>query len=277
MQQAWQKTVYLYNHFLNTACFARAASLAFTTILAIVPLMVISFSVISLFPSSETLQYEIQNFIFSNFVASSGKIIQEYLSLFVARVHELSLFSTIFLMVTAITMLFSIESCLNAIWGVQNQRFWVRAIIFYLLILLIAPILITFSLVLTFFFTGLLHHSIQLLSLPAEVMIKMFPMILSFIGYLLIYKMMPNCYVPWRIAVLSAVISAGLFEFSKSIFGWYLKAFPTYKIIYGAIAAFPIFLIWVYICWLIFVIGAVIGFGFSEREKKLEQVISALK
>ncbi len=248
-----------YFHFTHAECFARAGSLSFTTFLALVPLMVLSVNVLALFPISHVFQSRIQDFIFSNFIVSSGNVVLNYLKIFVERVRELSGISIAFLMVTAVSMLFSIETSLNAIWKCPRHRFWLKAIGLYIFILLITPLLITLSLALTFLVENLMDD-IWHLPISIGFLFKGTPILMSFLGYLLVYKIMPNCMVPWKSAFLSALFSAVLFESAKIGFTWYLKLFPTYQIIYGAIAALPIFLMWIYICWVIFLMGGVIGY-----------------
>lgn len=255
--------IFLYKHFLATSCLTRASALAFTTILSLVPLMVVAVSILSLLPISQILQQHIQEFIFSNFIVSSGHVILSYLEMFVKRVHELSLLSVLFLMVTAVSMLFSIEGSLNAIWCIDDYRTWYRAIVFYFLILMLGPLLIVLSLIFSFFIIAVVGNTI---SQPlTSLFVDSLPLLLSFCGYLIMYKVMPYCYVPWRSAVIGAIFSAISFEIAKVIFAWYIAAFPTYTIIYGAVAAFPIFLIWVYICWLIFLLGAAISYTVRNK------------
>jgi len=242
-------------YFLDTECFTRASALAFTTVLALVPLMVVALSIFSFLPISQNIQLQIQAFIFSNFVATSSQTILHYLQLFVAHAHQLSWISLCFLMVTALSMLFSLESSLNVIWHVKTPRHIIKALFFYLMILIITPIFLALSITSSF----IVSHRIDLLFNASFSIKKWLPFTFSFIAYLLVYKILPHCHVPWKSAGLSALLSATLFEAAKFGFSWYLMLFPTYTIIYGAIAAFPIFVIWVYICWVIFFLGACAG------------------
>ena len=129
--------MYVYQHFMKTNCFTRAASLSFTTILALVPLMLVAAYVFSFFSVSAVFQQKIQTFIFSNFVASSGSTIAFYLNSFLMRTHILSTLSSIFLVFTAFSILFSIEESLNVIWEIPFNRKWYLAILFNLFILII--------------------------------------------------------------------------------------------------------------------------------------------
>jgi membrane protein len=251
--------LFSYKHFMNNLCLTRAGSLAFTTIISIVPLMVIGLSVISIFPISQILESRIQNFIFSNFLVSSATVILNYVELFVNRVHMLSLISLVFVTGTAVSIMLSVTASLNAIWRVKKLRHWYHAIFFYSLILFLTPLLITASLLLSFYISYVMHrlwHG----HLFADLFIAILPIFISYLGFLWIYKVMPNCYIPWRFANIGALVAAVLFELAKIIFSWYIRAFPTYQAVYGAISALPILLIWIYICWLIFLVGGLISY-----------------
>ena len=75
----------------------------------------------------------------------------------------------------------------------------------------------------------------------------------------LIYALVPVRRVPWRAAVAGGVLAALAFDLAKSGFAFYIKHVPTYQIIYGAIAALPLFLIWIYLSWMILLVGAAIS------------------
>jgi membrane protein len=250
--------LFSYQHFMKTCCLTRAGSLAFTTIIAIVPLMVVGLSVIAFLPISQLVQTHIQNFIFSNFLVSSANVILDYVDLFVARVHMLSLVSFIFLIVTSASILLSVESSLNAIWRVNVLRSWYRATFFYLLILLLGPLLIALSLLLSFSIFHLMSGKLT------NLFIMSVPIFMSYFGFLLTYKIMPNCFVSWRSANIGAVVAAILFELAKIIFSLYIRIFPTYQLVYGAVSAFPILLIWIYICWTIFLFGALMSYAMKN-------------
>lgn len=239
----------------------RSGSLAFTTILAIVPLMVVFMSILSLSSYSKVFIAKIQDFIFSNFLVSSGHVVSHYVQIFVSHVRDLSWYSTIFLMVTAVSMLFSVESSLNAIWEVDAPRFWIRAVFYYMFILICVPVALLLSFSLTLLLSDRLHDVMPHL-FHQESLMFFLPILVSFVAYFMIYKIMPHCHVPYRSAVISAILAAILFECAKTLFTWYIKLFPTYQIIYGAIAAVPIFFIWVYICWVIFLLSAIVGRAF---------------
>lgn len=252
--------LFLYRHFLDSDICTRAGSLAFTTIIAIVPILVLGLSILSLLPISDVVRMNMQNFIFSNFLVNSAQVIFNYVEIFVARAHLLSVVSFAFLMATAFSMLFSIESSLNAIWHEPKLRSWYHMTGLYLLILLLGPLLLTSSLLASFAintYLSKLWHS------HSSWFVMIIPIVLSYLGFALIYKILPGCFVPWRSANIGALTAAVLFESAKIIFAWYLNAFPTYKVVYGAVSVLPILLIWIYICWIIFLLGALVSYAIS--------------
>ncbi|MCD6047950.1 MAG: rane protein rbn [Gammaproteobacteria bacterium] len=249
---------FIYQHFLQAEALTRAAALAFTTTLAVVPLMVVLISVLSLLPYSKVFVTQIQDFILSNFVASASHTVLTHLKVFISRAQTMSWYSILFLMVTAVSMLFSIENALNVIWQVSAPRYWLRAALYYLFILICVPVLLLASFSLSFLFSDVLHGLAPKI-FHERSFLNLLPVLASFVAYFIIYKIIPHCHVPYRCAAASALLAAILFESAKHLFALYLKLFPTYQIIYGAIAAVPIFLIWVYICWVIFLLCATVG------------------
>ncbi len=237
--------------------FTRAGALTFTTILALVPLLVAIAAIFSVLPIAVSWQVTLQHFLFSHFVVSSGQTIQRYLAFFVARAWQLSSVSLGFLALNTFGLLFSIEQSLNAIWGV-GARTWYRALGLYLVILGIIPALLILSLGLSF----LASHARWLtqLALPLHKIPMVWPLSLSFIAYAVLFKMMPHTYVSKASAVVSALIAAWLFEGLKHGFNCYVLLFSNYERIYGAVAAVPLFFLWLYCCWVILLSAGVCGY-----------------
>ena len=112
----------LYDRFFEDGCTYRSAALTYTTLLSLVPLMTVSFAIFSAFPVFSHISIQIQNFIFSHFIATSGEVIQGYLQNFVAQTKNLSAIGSGFLVVTAILMMFNMEQAFNAVWKVGSRR-----------------------------------------------------------------------------------------------------------------------------------------------------------
>jgi membrane protein len=242
--------------------FTHASSLTFSTILAIVPLMVVTATLFSLLALTSDVQLAIQNYIFNNFVVSVSHTIQTYLQTFERRAWQLSWWGIGFLMLNVVSILFSLARGINDIWQVSS-RTYLKALGLYFVIVLICPLCVAAS------FAGSLCIAsidyfiwLRSFSLPFTFLL---PLVLSFVGFTLAFKIMPNCKVSWQASAIGGVTAMFLFECAKTIFTWYVKSFPTYERIYGVLAALPLFFLWLYFCWLIFFVGALIAYFWQTR------------
>lgn len=259
--------------FNSDGCFYRAAALTLTSLLSIVPLLAVSLSVLAAFPEFKPFGVQIQNFIFNNFVATSGKIIQKYLQEFALHAAQLSVIGLLFLLITAILMLYNIEQAFNVIWRVNRTRHGVTALLSYWAILTLAPILIAIGFAFSSYFfslpvissiTGFLNHD--------KLFFVTMPFLFTVAAFTLLYQVVPNCQVGFRYAFAGGLVAAILFEFAKHGFAIYFTLFPTYELLYGTLAAVPIFFLWIYFSWLIVLFGAEIShslmFGNHYSEEK---------
>ncbi len=256
--------------------FRVAAALSFSSVLALVPLLTVVFSALSLFPIFETWSGAIQNFIYGNFVPQLGDQIQGYLQEFSANAGQLTLWGLVFLIVTSLTLLATIEDAFNEIWQVKSGRHLGQRILVYWTMLTLGPILIAVSLSLSsyLFSLSVLQEQNVVLSLKAQ-LLSALPFLLELLAFVLFYYSVPNCDVRFKYAVIGGLIAALLFELSKYGFGQYLVHFNSYQRIYGALAVLPVFLIWIYLSWLVVLIGAYITAALGELRKTDDQDTSA--
>jgi membrane protein len=243
----------LFQNFIHNNCAGRAASLAYTSLLSLVPLAAVSLSIFSFFPTYKHFSIRIQNFIFSNFIPSSGNIIQDHIQTFVEHTTNLSIVGSIFLIITAVLMIFNMEIAFNTIWNVQQHRKRIYGFLLYWAMLLLSPILLSTILILMPY----LHLISSFLPLLASVIIFSF-----------FYISIPNCHVPVIPGLSAGFIAGILFELAKKGFALYLYYFPTYNLYYGALAIIPIFLTWLYIVWLIILFGAEISYALSHPSRR---------
>ncbi|MBL4647761.1 MAG: YihY family inner membrane protein [Gammaproteobacteria bacterium] len=180
--------VFICSRFFQDSCMYRAAALTFTSLLALVPLMVVIFKILSIFPASQQLFIELQKFIFANFVASSGDIIQKYLYDFSLQATQLSWFGFGFLFVTVIMMLFTIERGLNAIWQVPTHRRGLTALLRYWAILTLAPLFVGSGLIISSYLLSLPLVSVQVAQFN---LLSIIPFLCIFIGFTLLYVVVP--------------------------------------------------------------------------------------
>ena len=246
--------------FAEDRCQRVAGALSFTTLLAIVPLTAVTLAVLSLFPVFSTWMSVIQEFIYSNFVPAAGDVVQKYLTQFAGKTGRLTAVGIGFLVITALMMMATIEQVFNDIWRVRNTRKLLHRFLAYWALLTLGPILVAASLVLTIkLFTALPFSGSTDATLLSRALDTVLPMTLEFAAAWLLYTVVPNVAVPWRHALVGATFAVLLLEVAKGLFAAAMKYFiVSYKIVYGAVAALPIFLSWIYLSWVIILLGAIV-------------------
>lgn len=263
--QGLVKALYRYPHamvrqFLVDACFTRASALAYTSLLAIVPLMTLSLAVLAIFPIFDDVSKKIQDFVFLNFVAGSADIVQQHILSFAAAARQLSITGLIFLVLTAVMMVFNMETDFNAIWRVQHRRHGAAAFFIYLAVLIFFPVFVGLGMIISIDLGSLpwIKETSEALGLK-PLLLHYLPYLLTWSAFALLYKTVPNCCVKIRHALVGSLVAMLLFEWAKFGFTWYLANFPSYELLYGALAAIPIFLMWLYLTWLIILFGAIVA------------------
>jgi len=250
-------STYVYRRFEAQRGTEIAASLAFTSILALVPLLVVVFGALSLFPAFDGWQGAIQDFVFRNFVPAMGEQVQAYLVEFTAKAQQLQSVGIVFLIVTVLMMMSTIEQTFNMIWGVERRRPFALRFLVYWAVLTLGPMFVG---------AGIIGTS-ALVSMPlfragvdaagfSTHLLHWLPLLASCAAFVLCYKLIPFCPVRFRHAAIGGVAAAVLFEAAKHLFALYVTRFPTQQAVYGAFATVPIFLVWVYLSWTIVLLGA---------------------
>ncbi len=251
--------------FRGDRCLAVAASLSYTTLLAIVPLAAVGLATFSAFPVFEGAQETLQKFLFSNFVPAAGDIVRENLTKFVANTGQLTAIGIVFLTVTALMLLSTIEESFNVIWRQSVPRRLTVRLMTYWAILTLTPLLIGGSLALSsYIFTITKVLRIEAFEGPLGGLVRILPFVLSAVGFALLYVIMPNRQVRWRHALAGGVAAAVLFQVLKFLFVLYVTNFPSFETIYGAVSAIPLFLIWMYVTWCTVLVGAEICASIPE-------------
>ena len=250
--------------FEQDRCQRVAGALSFTTVLAIVPLTAVMLAVLSLAPGFSTWMTVIQDFIYSNFVPAAGDVVQKYLTQFASKAGRLTVLGLLFLTITTILLMATIEQGLNDIWRVVNSRRLLRRFLAYLALLTLGPILVVGSLTLTSKVFTLAFLGRAEVTMLHDVLGVVMPLVFEYGAVVLLYTVVPNVSVAWRYALAGGLFAAVLLEVAKYLFAAAMKYFTTYQIIYGAIAALPIFLVWVYISWVIVLLGAIVTATLSE-------------
>ncbi len=264
-QIIFARTSYILRHFYLSNAMQVASSLAFTSLLSLVPLLTVMFGLFGEISVLQNFSTLIQNFIFANFVPEFGQTIEQYIYIFSTKASQLTISGSVFLVLIAMMLLATIDNSFNRIWKIKKKRNPIKRILIYFSLLIMGPLLIGIGLALTSY----------LLSIPviADVdttfnvkthLLGWLPFLMTSIAFILLYILVPNCYVYKKYAVSAGVICAILFELAKYGFGIYVKEMSGYENIYGALAILPLFLVWIYISWVIILFGAHITFCLSS-------------
>ncbi len=247
----------LLHHFNQDAGMQHVAALTYTTLLSLVPLMTVMLALFSVFPASDRVAQQVEDFLFQNFVPAAGEAVQEYLRTFSQKAGKLTGVGFAFLIIVALMLMSNIDKAFNTIWHVRRKRSPVAKFTVYWAILSLGPILIAFSVGVTSYLVSIpLFSDTETVMLVRSRLLGLMPVMISALAFTLLYALVPYRNVPLRHAVAGGVLAALLFELAKRGFALYVTTFPTYETIYGALAAVPIFLIWIYLSWLVTLLGA---------------------
>ncbi len=252
----WQFLGLLTARFFKHKGPANAGSLAYTSLLSLVPLMTVVLAVFSAFPVADRVSEVIQHFIFDNFVPASGAAVQGYLEEFSANAGKMSGVGTVALLAVALLLMEAIDSTLNDIWEVRRKRSLLKKFMIYWAVLSLGPVLIAFSVLASSYLTSLPIISEAAATGWGHRLLGWIPVAASALAFGLLYWLVPNRFVKGWHAMLGGLLAAWLFELAKNGFALYVTTFPSYQTIYGAMAAIPLFLIWLYVTWLVVLLGA---------------------
>lgn len=245
--------------FARDRCNQIAASLTVTTLLSLVPLITIALTLFSAFPVFSEFSLQIKSFVLSNLMPETGgKLISRYMEQFAESATRLTAFGLFFLGGVAMLLMHTIEDAFNVIWKAARPRSLMQRVLIYWAVITLAPLLIGGSLSLTSWLVGLsVGYAKQVPFFGVEVL-KVVPVLLTTLAFTLLFLVVPNRHVTARHALIGGVVSSVAFETMSRIFAAYIASFPTYKLVYGAFASIPIFLLWIYFSWLTILLGALI-------------------
>jgi len=236
-----------------------AGSLAFTTLLSIVPLLATSFALFTRFPIFRRLKEALQEFLLSRLLPPDiARTVLKYLNQFATNASGLTWVGSLFLLGTAVALLLTVENALNQMWEVKRNRPFFRRVGLYLLMLAAGPPLLGLSLWATSYVLGVSLGLIGAMPPSLGFVLDLGPFVLGVIALTGMFHLVPNTKVRLSDAIAGAVIASAAFELGKRGFATYLAKVPTYRTVYGTFAAFPIFLLWVYFSWLVTLVAAMI-------------------
>jgi len=252
--------------FKTDRCPRHASALAFSSLLALAPMMAIALSMLSLFSSFEQVGTQLEDFIYRFLVPTAGDEVRAYLDQFAGKAGRLSLFGLIFFLVTALLLLFTIEESFNDIWRIKKGRSLGQRITTYWALISLGPLLMGVSLsISTYLLSVNVLEGFGYVKQVQSLGISALPILFEVLAFLLLYLVMPNAKVRFKQGLIGALVATFLFELSKSGFAFYVSNLANYELVYGALATLPIFLIWVYLSWMVALVGAEVVAAFSDE------------
>lgn len=248
---------FVWQRFLDDKCFETAGALSYTTLFALVPLTVAVFTILTVLPAFSDWKDILTNFLFRNFVPAAGEAVQKYVLQFAGNASRLTGIGVVVLLISALMMMSSIEERFNRIWRVQTQRSTLSRFMMYWAALTLGPVMVVAGLTLTSYVAAvpLFGGAVGQLAFMRH-LLGLLPFLVSVLGLFAMYTLIPNRRVAVRFAAFGAVLVALLFEGAKWGFATYMHSVTSYQKIYGALAAIPVFLVWIYVSWVIVLLGA---------------------
>ncbi|HEY0953958.1 MAG TPA: YihY family inner membrane protein [Roseateles sp.] len=257
----WLQTLHTFRQrFREEKLGLTAGSLTFTTLISLVPLLTVMLAVFTAFPMFSSFQSALEQYFLKSLIPPNiAKPVLASLTQFAAKANRLGVVGLVVLGITALALMLTIDRTLNAIWRVQRPRPMAQRVLVYWAALTLGPLLLGGSLTLTSYavsagqgFIGKMPDSVSTLLGGADIVL----LGLAMAG---LFHYVPNTHVRWRHALLGGVFVSIGFALAKSLLAWYVKKVPTYSTLYGAFATVPVFLIWVYLGWVIVLLGAILA------------------
>ncbi len=236
-----------------------AGSLTFTTTLALVPLLTIVLAIFTTFPVFNSFRASLEGYFVQTVMPKGiANTVTSNLTQFASKATRLSAVGAVALLFTSSAMMATVERAFNQIWRVRRPRPLAPRIMMYWALLTLGPLLFGLSLTVTSQLFMATNDWMRTMPVLGALFYTLVSVGLTTGAYMLLYMAVPNRYVDWRDAIWGGLVAAVAFEIAKRLFGIFIKQFPNYTIIYGALAALPLFLLWIYLSWMITLVGALI-------------------
>ncbi|QSX79816.1 YihY family inner membrane protein [Agrilutibacter solisilvae] len=254
---------FLAHRFFDDNLLQAAGALSFTTVFAIVPLSIVVFGVLSAFPVFNVWSEQLSDYVFANFVPSAASSVKQNLREFSENAKGLTAAGVAALVISLLITLNSVELAFNQIWRVKSPRPTLARFLVYWTVFTLGALMAAASLAISAKFFDMAVFKTAAGSALEEMMLRLAPMTIEWAAFATIYKVVPHRTIQWRHAMAGALLATFAFELVKWGLGIYLSTFGSYSKIYGALAAVPIFLMWIYLSWVSVLLGASLASSIS--------------
>lgn len=256
----WRYTaITLRNRFREDHMGLTASSLTFTTSIALVPFFTVALAIFTAFPMFSKLQGALQGWLIQSLIPDNiARQVLGYLTQFSRQASKLGGAGLAVLLATAIALILTIDRTLNSIWRVRKPRPLAQRVLIYWAAITLGPLVLAASLAVTSYVVSASRGLVGALPISLRFLLDVFQFFLVAGGMASLYRYVPNTYVKWAHAFSGGLFVAAGLEIGKKVLSIYLGAVPTYSLVYGAFATLPILLVWIYVSWVIVLMGAVI-------------------
>lgn len=244
------------NRCIDDQITVNAGYLAYVTLLSLVPLIAVGVAIFSAFPGFESTRLAIESFLFTNFVPTSSDVIKEHISSFAGNANQMTAVGIGFLAAIALLLIRNVDATLNRIWRIKKKRPMMISFAVYWMVLSLGPVFLGGSIAVTSYIVSLVSFADQGIPGFSGFLLKLLPYGISMVGFIMLYTLVPNTRVSFKAAIPGALFAAMLFELTKKGFALYISHFPSYEVIYGAVATIPILFVWIYLSWIVVLLGA---------------------
>ncbi len=237
-----------------------ASSLTFTTSIALVPFFTVALAIFTAFPMFSKLQGALQVWLVNSLIPDNiSRQVLGYLTQFARQANKLGVAGLAVLLVTAIALILTIDRTLNGIWRVKKPRPLAQRVLIYWAAITLGPLVLGASLAVTSYVFSGSRGVVTAMPGSLRVLLDLLQFFLLAGGMAALYRYVPNTFVRWAHAWVGGLFVASGIELAKKALSLYLSSVPTYSLVYGAFATLPILLVWIYVAWVIVLLGAVIA------------------
>ena len=236
-----------------------AGSLTFTTTIALVPLLTVSLAIFTIFPQFADIQTVVQRWLIDSLMPEGiSRQVLSYVTQFTSKASRLGLAGMAVLVLSALTLVFTLDRAFNAIWGITQPRPLVQRMLIYWAAMTLGPILMGLGVTTMSHVVSVSRGLAQAWPQSLQLAIDGLEWSLLVVGVGALFKYLPNVHVRWAHALAGGLWVTVMIEVARRVLTWYLSAMPAFSKVYGALATFPILLVWIYTAWMIVLSGAVI-------------------
>ena len=256
----WQNTLNtLRTRFSNDHLALTASSLTFTTTIALVPFITVALAVFTAFPVFSTVQAVLQKWLIESLVPDAiARQVMAYLTQFSGRASKLGVVGAAVLLATALALILTIDQTLNGIWRVRKRRPLRQRVLIYWAGITLGPVLLGASLTMTSYAISSGKGLVGALPGGVQFFFAVLEYFLLAAAMAALYRFVPNTHVKWAHAWSGGLFVATGIVLAKKLLVIYIGLMPTYSVVYGAFAIVPILLVWIYVAWVIVLLGAVV-------------------